>query len=82
MGLCQPLLLQRFQKGLGHRDKPLIWPIMLVELLVKGEEALQVALFGIYRGSGLAGDLGHEVHVCQMAEARFRLLDAHRNVMG
>ena len=46
-GLCQPLLLQRFHKGLGHGDKPLVWPIMLVELLVEGEEALQVALLGL-----------------------------------
>ena len=48
-GLRQPLLLQRFQKGFGHGDKPLVRPVMLVERLVEGEEALQVALLGIDR---------------------------------
>ena len=55
---------------------------MLVKRLVEGEEALQVTLLGLDRRCGLSGDLGHKVHVCQMAEAGFRLLDAPRNVMG
>ena len=74
-GLRQPLLLQRLQKSFGHGDKPLIRPVMLVECLVEGEEPLQVALLGLDRRLRLSGDLGHEVHVCQVTEARFCRLD-------
>ena len=46
-GLRQPLLVQCFQKCFRHGDKPLVRPVMLVELLVEGEETLQVAVLGI-----------------------------------
>ena len=81
-GLRQPLLLQRFQERLGHGDEPLVRPVMLVELLVEGEEALQVAPLGIESRLGLPGDLGDQVHVCQVTEAGFGLLEARQNVMG
>ena len=35
----------------------------------------EVAPFGIHRGGGLPGHLGHEVDVRQVAEARFCRLD-------
>ena len=81
-GLRQPLLLQCFQKCLGHGDKPLVRPVMLVERLVEGEEPLQVAVLGLDRRCGLSGNLGDQVHGGQMTQAVFGRLDMHRNVMG
>ena len=81
-GLRQPLLLQRFQKSLRHGDKPLVRPVMLVELLVEGEEALQVAVLRIDGRRGLSGNLGDQVHGGQVTQAVFGRLDMRHNVMG
>ena len=46
-GLRQVLAGQRFQERLGHGDEPRVGPIMVVEVLVEDEEALQVAALGV-----------------------------------
>jgi hypothetical protein len=81
-GLRQPLPLQRFQECLGHRHKPFLGPVMFVEVLVEGQEALQVAAFGIEGGVGMPGGFGHQVDSGEFHQAVFCLLDMRQNVMG
>jgi hypothetical protein len=55
---------------------------MLVELLIEGEEALQVAVLSIDGRRGLSGNLGDQVHGGQVTQAVFGRLDVRQNVMG
>jgi hypothetical protein len=57
------------QEGLGHRDEPFFRPVMAVEVLIEGEEALQVAPLGRQGLLGLPGDFGHQVEGSEVTEA-------------
>jgi hypothetical protein len=49
-GLGEVLPPQVFEKGLGHRDESFVRPVIAVELVVEGEEALQVAALRVQGG--------------------------------
>ena len=70
-GLRQLLPLQRFQERLGHRDKPRIWPIMVVEVLVEGQKALEVAAFGVEGGLRMPSRFRHQVDGGEFRQAVF-----------
>ena len=61
--LRQPFFLQVFQKRLGHGDESFLWPVMAVEVLVRGKKALQVAPLGIESGLRLPGDLSNKIDI-------------------
>src|SRR5262249_26888284 len=76
------LPVQRFQESFGDRDKPLLRPVMFVEALVEGEEALQVAPFGIEGGLRMPCRFRHQVDGSEFDQAVFCLLRMRQNVMG
>jgi hypothetical protein len=80
-GLGEALPPEVFEKSLGRRDKSLVLPTMIVELVIESEEALQVAALGAEGGLGVGGDFGHEVDLGVRQACLGRFNDGG-NVMG
>jgi hypothetical protein len=57
-------------------------PVVAAELVVEGEEAVEVAALGVEGGLGLARQFGHEVEGRQVSRAGFGGFDRGRNAMG
>jgi hypothetical protein len=71
-GLGEALPPEVFQEGLGHRDEPFVRPVVPVDLVVEGEEAVPIATLGVEGSLGLAGHFGDEVELGQVGQ---RVLD-------
>ena len=81
-GLGEALPPEVLQEGFGHRDKPFLQPVVAVEVVVEGEEAVEVAVLGVESGLRLARHFGREVEHHQVGERRFRGLEEGWHVMG
>jgi hypothetical protein len=81
-GLGQELSPVVFQEGLGHRDEPFVRPVVAVEVMIEGEEALQVAALGVQGGLRLASDFDREIEGGKISKMIFGGLEEGRNVMG
>jgi hypothetical protein len=81
-GLGEALPPEVFQEGLGHRDEPFLRPLVAVELVIEGEEAVEVTVLGIEGGLRLARHFGRELECGQVRQTFLRGLDKDWNVMG
>jgi hypothetical protein len=66
----------------GHRHKPLLRPAIAVEVMIEGQEAVQVAALGIQGALRLAGGFGDEVECGEIGEMGFGAFNGGWNVMG
>jgi hypothetical protein len=64
-GLGEASSPEVFHEGLGDRDEPLLRPVVTIQLLIAGEETVEVAALGIEGGLGLASDFDRGWNVMQ-----------------
>jgi hypothetical protein len=64
-----------FEEGLDYRDEPFLRHVVAAELVVEGEEAVEVAALGVKGGLGLARHVGREVECGKIRQTVFRGLN-------
>lgn len=80
-GLRRPVACELFQKLARDGGVPLLGTIVVVEGFVEGDEARQVAAFGLDGGLCLARDLRGEVDASKGAKAAGSPFEKRRDVM-